>query len=136
MWKRIVVYGALLGAGTLALSVLDYARMVRAYPGEAYLFLVAAAFLALGVWVGMRLMRRPAAILPGNPEAVAILGISRRELTVLQEIAAGRSNREIAARLSIAPDTVKTHVSRLYEKLEARRRTDAVNRARELGILQ
>ena len=56
-------------------------------------------------------------------------------MTVLQEIAAGRSNKEIAARLKISPNTVKTHAARLFEKLGAKRRTDAVKKARELGIV-
>ncbi len=54
---------------------------------------------------------------------------------MLKELAAGHSNQDIARRLNIAPDTVKTHLAKLYGKLEAKRRTDAVNRARELGIL-
>ncbi|HEX2083501.1 MAG TPA: LuxR C-terminal-related transcriptional regulator, partial [Xanthomonadaceae bacterium] len=78
--------------------------------------------------------RRPAPF-DGNPQARAALGISARELAVLQQVAEGRSNKEIAARLHIAPSTVKTHLARVYEKLEARRRTDAIRRARELGLL-
>ena len=62
--------------------------------------------------------------------------MSGRELTVLEELAAGRSNKEIARRLGISPETVKTHVARLYERLGARRRVDAVNRARELGLVR
>ena len=62
--------------------------------------------------------------------------ISAREMTVLKELAAGHSNKEIAARLHVSPNTVKTHVARLFEKLGARRRTDAINRAREIGIRQ
>jgi len=69
----------------------------------------------------------------GNPKAVASLGASPRELVA--EGAAGRSNKEIARRLQVSPNTVKTHLARLYEKLGAQRRTDAVNRARELGII-
>jgi DNA-binding NarL/FixJ family response regulator len=71
----------------------------------------------------------------GNPEAQAALGISPRELAVLRELAAGRSNKEIALALQVSPNTIKTHVARLFEKLDARRRTDAINRARELGIV-
>lgn len=135
-WKRIALYGALLAAGAVLLQWLDYLRMARAHPGDIYVFLIAAGFLGLGVFVGMRLMApsRPAAF-DGNPQALAALGISPRELTVLQSLAAGRSDKEIARELNVSPHTVKTHVRRLFEKLEARRRTDAVNRARELGIL-
>jgi ATP/maltotriose-dependent transcriptional regulator MalT len=72
---------------------------------------------------------------PGNPKAVEQLAISPSELTVLTKLAVGYSNKEIAAALDISPNTVKTHVAHLFEKLGANRRTDAINRARELGIL-
>jgi DNA-binding NarL/FixJ family response regulator len=136
MWKRVAAYGAALAAGALALQWLDYDRLARSRPGEIYTALIAAAFLALGVFLGMRMLAAPKpAPFDGNPKAVASLGISPRELVVLKELAAGRSNKEIARRLEVSPNTVKTHLARLYEKLEAERRTDAVNRARELGII-
>lgn len=136
MWKRVVAYGAALAAGALGLQWLDYDRLARSRPWEIYTALIAAAFLALGVFLGMRMFgaRRPARQ-DGNPAAVASLGISPRELEVLKEMAAGRSNKEIARALEVSPNTVKTHLGRLYEKLGAQRRTDAVNRARELGII-
>jgi ATP/maltotriose-dependent transcriptional regulator MalT len=86
--------------------------------------------------VGARIFRAPPlAPFDGNPRALASLGISPRELTVLQHLAAGQSNKEIARALGVSPNTVKTHTARLYEKLGASRRTDAVARARELGLL-
>ncbi len=136
MWKRIGVYGAALAAGALALQWFDYDRWALSRPGEIYLALIAAAFLALGIFLGVRVFAAPKpAPFDGNPKAVASLGISPRELIVLKELAAGRSNKEIARRLEVSPNTVKTHLARLYEKLGAERRTDAVNRARELGII-
>jgi DNA-binding CsgD family transcriptional regulator len=136
MWIRIAAYGAALAAGALALQWLDYDRLAWSRPGAIYIALIAAAFLALGVYLGMRGFAAPRpAPFDGNPKAVASLGISPRELAVLQELAAGRSNKEIARRLEVSPNTVKTHVGRLYEKLGAQRRTEAVNRARELGII-
>ena len=136
MWKRIAVYGACLALGTLLLQGLDYLRLVRQHSGDIYILLIAVAFLGLGVFAGARLFgaNKP---LPfdGNPKAVSSLGISPRELMVLSEIAAGLSNKEIARVLKVSPNTVKTHTSRLFEKLEATRRTDAVNKARELGIV-
>ena len=136
MWKRVAYYGALLAAGTFALQWLDYQRLARVHSGEVYTFLVAAAFLVLGVVIGVRVLRAPKApAFDGNPNAVASLGISVRELRVLQELAAGRSNKEIAALLEVSPNTVKTHVARLFEKLGAKRRTEAINKARELGIV-
>lgn len=136
LWKRVAAYGAALAAGALALQWLDYDRLAWSRPGEIYMALIAAAFLALGVYLGMRVFAAPRpAPFDGNPKAVAALGISPRELAVLKELAAGRSNKEIARLLEVSPNTVKTHLARLYEKLEAERRTDAVNRARALGII-
>jgi DNA-binding CsgD family transcriptional regulator len=136
MWKSIAAYGAALAAGALALQWLDYDRLARSRPGEIYTALIAAAFLVLGVFLGMRLFAAPKrAPFDGNPNAIATLGISPRELVVLQELAAGLSNKEIARRLEVSPNTVKTHLARLYEKLGAVRRTDAVQRARALRII-
>ncbi|MEA1676011.1 helix-turn-helix transcriptional regulator [Nitrospirillum sp. BR 11163] len=134
--RRVALYGLALAIGTAALQWLDYQRLARAHSDDIYILLIAAAFLALGVMVGMRLMR-PAPPLPaeGNVQAQAGLGISAREMAVLRELAAGRSNKEIALVLDISPNTVKTHLARLFEKLGAQRRTDAVNRARELGLV-
>ena len=136
MWKRVAVYGAALATGALALQWLDYDRLAWSRPGEIYAGLIAAAFLALGIYLGRRVFNAPRpAPFDGNPNVVASLGISPRELVVLAELAAGHSNKEIARRLEVSPNTVKTHLARLYEKLGAVRRTDAVNRARELGII-
>ena len=135
-WKQLVGYGALLAAGTLALQWLDYQRLARMHSGDIYLFLVAAAFLVLGIVLGVRVFAAQAPTpFDGNPKALAALGLSARELEVLHELAAGHSNKEIAARLHVSPNTVKTHVARLFEKLDARRRTEAIRRARELGIV-
>ena len=129
-------YAALLALGTVALQWLDYQRLARLHSGDVYLFLVAAGFLALGVFVGARAFAAPPpAPFDGNPKAKAALGLSERELEVLQELAAGHSNKEIAARLYVSPNTVKTHVANLFAKLDARRRTEAIRRARELGLL-
>ena len=135
-WKHLLGYAALLALGTLALQWLDYQRLARLHSGEVYLFLVAAGFLALGIFVGARAFAAPPlAPFDGNPNARAALGLSDRELEVLHELAAGRSNKEIAARLHVSPNTVKTHVARVLDKLDARRRTEAIRRARELGLL-
>jgi DNA-binding CsgD family transcriptional regulator len=135
IWKPAAGYGLLLALGTFALQWLDYQRVLRSNFEEIGLFLIAGFFLALGVAVGIHLFAPRASAFNGNPQAVAALGISPRELAVLREIAEGRSNQEIADRLSVSPNTVKTHITRLFEKLGASRRTDAIARARELGII-
>jgi DNA-binding CsgD family transcriptional regulator len=136
VWKQVTAYGALLAAGTVALQWLDYRRLAHDHIGELYVALIAGAFLVIGIVIGIRAFA-PRAVRPfdGNRTAVDSLGISPRELAVLHELAAGRSNKEIARRLAISPNTVKTHIARLFEKLGAARRTDALARARELGIL-
>lgn len=135
IWKPAAGYGLLLAAGTFALQWLDYRRVLRSHFDEIGLFLIAGFFLALGIAIGIHLFAPRAPAEAGNPRAVAALGISARELAVLRALAEGLSNREIADRLHVSPNTVKTHVARLFEKLGASRRTDAVARARELGII-
>lgn len=134
--RRVLIYGILLAFGTLLLEWLDFQRLARTRVEDIYVAIVAIAFLALGILVGFRLFAAQPALDEGNPDAQATLGISPREMAVLRELAAGRSNKEIAAALHVSPNTVKTHVARLFEKLGARRRTDAINRARELGIVR
>ena len=136
MLRTILIYGALLAAGTFVLEWLQFRLLVRTHAVEAYVALVAAAFLGLGVWLGTKLFRRPppAPFVP-NTRVQETLGISDRELEVLALLAAGGSNKEIARRLEVSPNTVKTHVTKLFAKLEAGRRTEAVRRARELGVI-
>jgi DNA-binding CsgD family transcriptional regulator len=136
--RIVVVYGAILAAASLGLEWLQYRYLVRAYSFEVYVALVALAFLGLGVWAGARLFRRAPSSAPFEPNARVqqTLGISERELQVLELLSAGRSNKEIAGRLGVSPNTVKTHVAKLYGKLGVKRRTEAIRRARELGMLR
>ena len=135
--RPYLVYGALLAADALALTWLDYLTFARTFPGELQIFLIATGFLGLGVWAGARIFagRREAPAFDGNPDAQRTLGLSAREMEVLTLIAGGLSNKEIATRLNVSPNTVKTHVARVLEKLEVSRRTAALARARELGLL-
>lgn len=132
------MYGIALASGAFGLQWLEYELWARTHPGAAYVALVAMAFLGLGIWVGVRLSRRepPADPFRPNERAQASLGITDREREVLQLLAAGRSNKEIARHLGVSPNTVKTHVARLFEKLDVGRRTEAIGLARELGLVQ
>ncbi len=135
--KTAIVYGIALAAGAVLLQWLEYQIWARSHPGTIYLALVAAGFLGLGIWVGRRLFRsepRAGTFVP-NDRAQSSLGITDREREVLQLLANGRSNKEIAAQLELSPNTVKTHVARLFEKLQVARRTEAVLRARELDLV-
>lgn len=135
-WRAALAYGAALAAGALALQWLDYREAVRAHPQQLTIALVAAAFLALGAYVGAKALRpRAPAPFNGNPQAVASLGLTAREVEVLALLAEGGSNAGIARALGVSPHTVKTHLAHLYDKLGAARRTEAVAEARRLGIL-
>jgi DNA-binding NarL/FixJ family response regulator len=95
------------------------------------------AFLGLGIWVGRTLFHREprAAAFTPNERAQTSLGITEREREVLKLLAEGRSNKEIARRLELSPNTVKTHVAHLLEKLRVGRRMEAIVLARELGLV-
>lgn len=136
MIRTIVLYALALAAGAFLLQWLQYNYLVRTFPGEIYIGLVALAFAGLGVWAGMRLARRPAAAtFEKNTAALASLGITLREQDVLALLAAGKSNKEIAQKLGVSPNTVKTQVASLYQKLDVQRRTQAVQKARELALI-
>lgn len=128
-------YGLALAALAFILEWLDYKHAVHAWSTEFYVACIAILFVALGIWVGNRLTAKPRVAYHRNDAAIASLGISTRECEVLEMLAAGHANKVIARRLDISPNTVKTHVARLYEKLEVASRTQAIGKARELDIL-
>jgi two-component system, NarL family, response regulator LiaR len=109
---------------------------VRAIPLQVYVGIIGVAFAAGGVWVGWKLSARTA---PGpferNAAALASLGLTGQEVRVLEALAAGQSNKEIARSLGLSPNTVKTHVGNLFAKLEVSRRTQAVGKARDLQLI-
>lgn len=128
--------GALFGL----LKVVEYNFFVRNIPLELYIGLIALGFVVLGIWAGQKLAR-PKVIKLGpdfeiDEEEIERLGISRREYEVLELIAEGLSNQEIADRMFVSPSTVKTHTSNLFAKLDARRRTQAVQIAKELHLIR
>lgn len=106
---------------------------------EFFVGFIALLFTSLGVWVGWKLTHRPVIIHDPNfvPNAASLqsAGISKREQEVLELIAQGLSNREIAEKLFLSPHTVKSHSSSLFMKLNARRRTEAIKKAKELGLI-
>lgn len=147
MRKHVLLYGLLCGVLIAGLQFVEYRWLVMQHSVEIYGGLVAAIFAALGIWLGLRLTRRPERIVvrevlvpaPAQFERderqVASLGLTPRELEILQLIAEGLSNREIAARVFVSENTVKTHSSRVFDKLGARRRTQAVQRGKELRLI-
>jgi two-component system, NarL family, response regulator LiaR len=139
MRKTIFLYGVAMAALTGILKFIEYRYFVRDFSLELYLGAVAVLFTAVGVWAGMKLTRKKV-IVSGpdfklNEPELQRLGISKREYEVLELIAQGLSNQEIADKLFVSLNTVKTHSSNLFMKLDARRRTQAIHRAKELGLL-
>ena len=136
MKRTVLIYALALAVGAFALQWLHYKYFVRAFSGEIYIGIIALAFTALGIWAGLSLARRPApAAFEKNSAALASLGITQREQTVLDLLAAGKSNKEIAQKLGVSPNTIKTQIASLYQKLDVQRRTQAVQKARELALI-
>jgi DNA-binding CsgD family transcriptional regulator len=138
----------LLGGLLIAvLKVIEYRFLVVEHSLEIYGGLVAAVFAMLGIWLGLKLTRvkevvkevvvvRDAQPFALDAARLDALGITPREYEILTLIAAGLSNREIAAQLFVSENTVKTHSSRLFDKLQAKRRTQAVQKGKEAGLIR
>lgn len=125
-----------LALGAFALQWLEYRFLVHAFSWQVYVGLVGAAFAIGGVWIGWRLAARARpSTFARNDAALAALGLTRQEMRVLERLAAGRSNKEIARDLGLSPNTVKTHVANLYGKLDVSRRTQALGKARDLALI-
>ena len=136
MTRLILTYGAALALLALLVEWMDWRHQTQAWSTSFYVLCVALLFATFGIWLGTRLVPRPrATVFVRNDKALAALGISPRECEVLELLAEGASNKVIARRLAISPNTVKTHAARLFEKLEAQSRTQAVRKARELELL-
>ena len=144
MWRIALRFG-LLGMALLALFQLSqYSMFAPDFSMEVWVTVFAVAFLVMGFILSRQVQPKPQATvvevpveasLEHDPAKAEEHGISKREFEVLEKVAEGLSNSEIAEALFVSESTVKTHVSSLLVKLDARRRTQAVLRAKELGIL-
>lgn len=145
--KTVLTYGLLGGLLIAALKLIEYHYFVVEHSLEIYGGLVALIFSAVGIWLGLKLTKTTV-VVREVPVAVRVpapfvadatrreaLGITPREFEILEAIASGLSNREIAEKLFVSENTVKTHSSRLFEKLCAKRRTQAVQLAKEAGLI-
>jgi NarL family two-component system response regulator LiaR len=156
---HIAVYGVIGAILTLALQLVEYRWLIIGHSFEVYGALVAALFAAVGIWAGRTLTRartevverhvetvvvrevvvevpvEPAGQFVRDERQVATLGLTPRELEILEAIAAGLSNREIGERLYVSENTVKTHSSRVFDKLGVQRRVQAVQQGRELRLI-
>ncbi|HEY4640849.1 MAG TPA: LuxR C-terminal-related transcriptional regulator [Thermoanaerobaculia bacterium] len=139
--KRLLVYGLIGGALITILKLLEYEYFVRVYPGEVYGAGVAVIFTAVGIYLGLKWTRPKVVVIRDSGPFVLDgaklkeVGLTAREHEILGLIAEGLSNREIGERLFVSENTVKTHSSRLFEKMEVNRRLQAVQKGRELGLI-
>ena len=136
MWRTVLPYAFALVVAAIALESLKFRYATGYLSIELTLFLLAIGFIGLGLWAGHKLTPRPAG--PGftrNDAAIRSLGLTPRECEILGRLAAGESNKEMARSLGISPNTVKSHLARLYEKLEVDRRVNAIEKARALSLI-
>ncbi|MCB0532117.1 MAG: response regulator transcription factor [Lewinellaceae bacterium] len=136
----ILLYGLGMGLLLVVLQTARYRFLILDHAQELYFGLIALLFTGLGIWAGRQLTARlakPTKPLSGDAleQTLAKLGITPREYEVLQLIAQGLSNQEIAGRMFVSLNTIKTHTSNLFSKLDAQRRTQAVQKAQAIGLL-
>ena len=140
-WRLILLYGLVLGILLVGLQLMKFSYFTGDITVEIYLGLIAITFLVIGLVVGRRNRQHPEspAVSAGKASPTSRMGVygelSERELEVLQRVAEGETNREIAEGLFLSPDTIKSHVSNIYRKLDVSRRAQAVARAKELEII-
>ena len=145
-----LIYGVTGGLLIVILKVVEFRFLVVEHSLEIYGGIIAALFAAVGIWLGLKITNKEEVVLlkevvrevpvPAEPFAIneehlRTLGITKRELEILELIARGMSNREIADKLFVSENTVKTHSSRLFDKLSAKRRTQAVQIGKEIGLI-
>ena len=150
MWDmrtHVLLYGLLGGVLIAGLKLVEYRWLLVDYRVEIYGGIVAAVFASVGIWLGLKLttptetvvVREVMVPAPAHfvrdQRKLSALGITPRELEVLELIAQGLSNKEIAERVFVSENTVKTHLSRVFDKLGARRRTQAVQLGKTLRII-
>lgn len=147
MKRHILIYGLIGGILIAVLKWTEYRFLIVEHSIEIYGGLIAATFAILGIWLGLKLTKTKETIVVKEvPVPVGALflpddrrreelRITPRELEILELIAQGMSNREIAKKLFVSENTVKTHSSRIFDKLGAKRRTQAVQLAKEFGLL-
>jgi len=148
MKRHVLIYGLVGGILITVLKWTEYRFLVIEHSIEIYGGLTAATFAVLGIWLGLKLTGTKHRVVvkevPFSADEPFIpderkrehLGITRRELEILELMAQGMSNREIAEKLYVSENTVKTHSSRVFDKLGAKRRTQAVQLGKEFGLLR
>lgn len=137
MLKTILLYGTLLGILIVLISSAEYIFWMKMNFIELYIGVIAAMFLGLGLWFGKKLIiQKKTEKIIAQEYTVNELGISKREFEVLTLVSKGLSNQQIADTLFVSTNTIKTHTSNIFEKLEVKNRTQAIIKAKKLGIIE
>jgi len=146
-YKHIVLYGISMAFILWLLKSLELRFLIIDYVLEIYIGAIAIIFTSLGIWLALKLTKPKMVIVEKevylktdadftpNEKQIQQLGISKRELEVLQLMADGLSNQEIADKIFVSLNTIKTHSSKLFEKLEVDRRTQAIEKAKRMNII-
>lgn len=138
MRKQVVLYGLGLALLVVLLKYIEYNFFIKSFSQEVYVGIIAVFFTGLGIWTGLSWMKRKqqsSSTMQTSEEVQLAFDISNREIDVLIGIAEGLSNQQIADKLFLSESTIKTHSSNLFVKLNVKRRTQAIQIARELGLL-
>lgn len=145
--KSILIYAFLMAVLLLLLKWLEWRFLIMRHAFEIYAGIIAIIFTGLGIWLALKLSRPKTETLILEKEiyigtsteidekAIAKYELSKRELEVLELMAKGLSNQEIAEALFVSLNTIKTHSSNIFAKLDAKRRTQAVEKAKQLKII-
>ncbi len=137
MWRTVLLYGVGLAVSAVVLEQLRFRAGGNDISTELHIGLLALGFTALGLWVGHRLTaRKRSAPFVRNAAAIASLELTRRECEILDLLASGQSNKELARSLGISPNTVKTHLASLFAKLGVDRCVKAIEQARFLALIE
>ena len=134
--RTALLYGSGLAVGVFLLQWLEYQHWLRRFSTEFYLVFLSTTFTVFGIWIGHKLTQKPpTSQFTRNTQALRELAISDRESEVLTLLASGHNNQEIGQRLHISINTVKTHLQKVYAKLEVSHRGEAVQKARNLRLV-
>ena len=134
--RFVLPYALALAVAAVVLEWLRFRHATGVDSTRIYIAILAIGFVALGIWLGRKLTPQPRpAGFERNEAAIRSLGLTPRECEILDLLASGQSNKELARSLGISPNTVKTHVARVFEKLEVQKRVAAIEKARWLAII-
>ena len=144
-YGQLILYGICMALLLFILKWLELRFVIIDHALEVYVGAIALIFTGLGIWLAMKIVRPKVTVIEKevyvntpfsiNRKELELLNLSKRELEVLQLMAEGLSNKEIADRLFVSLSTIKTHSNNLFDKMNVERRTQAIDKAKRLGII-